>query len=124
MHGLNVYFQDLSAFFDRQFQFQTPFVCAYSLGYSKGTDWGFVAVGVSETAGGKGIVTQIVDHAGVVIPGRIHFITLPPAQGDRANLQSGSGFRLVDLELAPSLSEVASDCDWLLGNGDSAVVCR
>ena len=77
---------------------------------------GFVAVGVSEAAGDGRI-----DQPGVVLPRRIHLVAFPAAEGDGANPQSGSSFRLVDFELEPTLAKVAADSGRLLWNWDSAV---
>src|SRR2546428_14157140 len=55
-------------------------------------------------------------------PGWIHVVAFPAAQGDGANLQSASGFRLEDFQLEATATKVAANGVWFFWNRNTAVV--
>src|SRR5437773_5686481 len=71
---------------------------------------------------GEWVVAQIRDYCGLIRLGWIHVVAFPAAQGDGANLQSASGFRLEDSQLEATATKVAANGVWSFRNWNAAVV--
>ena len=72
----------------------------------------------------EGVVAQVVNEAGVVVPGRVGMVAFLAAQSDRANLQGSSSLELRQAKLATAMTKMFADGSWFFCNWNSAVVGR